>query len=140
MFCLIVSRGQKFGLNVEGITTMGHWSPKGKWPGAKSFYDRYVAKFKTKPDPLNSVLAYMSCQILQQAIEKAGTFDWEALRNYIATNEFQTIDGPVKFKGHENILTPSMILQWQKDQLEIIWPKNTATAKPLFPKPAWPKK
>jgi branched-chain amino acid transport system substrate-binding protein len=135
----VVVFGPKFGAATEGIATIGHWSPKGKWPGAKDFYDRYVAKFNKKPDYLNSVLAYTGCQIMEQAIEGVGNFDWEKLRDYIATNEFQTINGPIKFTGLENLRTPSMVLQWQKGDLEIVWPAETATAKPLYPKPAWPK-
>jgi branched-chain amino acid transport system substrate-binding protein len=129
----------KFGAATEGIATMGHWSPKGNWPGAKEFYEQYQAKFNKKPDPLNSVLAYTACQIVEQAVEKVGSFNWEKIRDYIADNEFQTINGVVKFSGSENMRTPSMILQWQKGSLEIVWPESTATAKPLFPKPAWPK-
>lgn len=129
----------KFGAAKEGIATMGHWSPKGKWEGAKEFFEQYQAKFNSKPDPLNSVLAYTACQIIEQSIEKVGSFDWAKIRDYIAKTEFQTINGPIKFSGLENMRTPSMILQWQKDDLEIIWPKATATAKPLFPKPAWPQ-
>jgi branched-chain amino acid transport system substrate-binding protein len=132
-----VAFGPKFGPNTEGITTMGHWSPKGKWPDAQGFHDRYVAKFKKKPDYLNSVLAYMAGQILEQAVEKAGNLNWEKIRETVSTQEFMTINGPVSFTGTENRRTPSMILQWQKDWLEIIWPTVTATAKPLIPKPAW---
>jgi branched-chain amino acid transport system substrate-binding protein len=117
---------------------MGHWSPKAKWPGAKEFFDAYVAEFKKRPDPLDSVLAYVSCQIMQESIEKVG-LDHEKLREYISTTKFSTINGPIKFAGSENTETPSMILQWQKDNLEIIWPDSAATAKPLFPKPPWPK-
>jgi len=129
----------KFGPAAEGLTTMGHWSPKGKWPGAKEFYDRYVARFKAKPDYLNSSLAYVGCQIMQQAIENVGSLDRKKLRDYIATHEFQTINGPIKFTGTENLKTPSMILQWQKGELEIVEPQEASTAKPLYPKPAWPK-
>ncbi len=135
----VVVFGPKFGAAAEGLATIGHWSPKGKWPGAKDFYDKYVAKFNQKPDYLNSVLAYAGCQIMEQAIEGVGSFDWEKLRDYIANNEFQTINGPIKFTGLENLRTPSMILQWQKGELEIVWPKETATANPLYPKPVWPK-
>jgi len=131
--------GPKFGAATEGIATMGHWSPKGKWPGAKDFYGQYAKKFNKKPDPLNSVLAYTQCQIIEQAIKAVGSFDKEKLRNYIANHEFQTINGPVKFSGPENLRTPSMILQWQQGNLEIIWPYKCATADPLYPKPAWPK-
>lgn len=130
--------GPKFGPAAEGLTTMGHWSPKGKWPGARDFYDSYVAKFNKKPDYLNSTLAYAACQIVEQTIEKVGSLDWKKMRDYIAAHEFQTINGPMKFSGTENMRTPSMILQWQKGELEIIWPESTATARPLYPKPAWP--
>ena len=91
-----------------------------------------------KPDYLNSALAYAACQIVEQTIEKVGSLDWKEMRDYIATHEFETINGPMKFSGSENTRTPSMILQWQKGEREIICPESTATAKPLYPKPAWP--
>jgi branched-chain amino acid transport system substrate-binding protein len=134
-----VAYGPKFGAEGEGIATMGHWSPKAKWPGAKEFYDAYVSKFNKKPDYLNSVLAYTSCEVMEKAIEKVGNLDREKIREYISNNEFQTINGPAKFSGSENLRMPSMILQWQKGELEIVWPKETATAGPLYPRPAWPK-
>lgn len=130
----------KFGAAVEGMATIGHWSPKGKWPGAKEFYDDFTTKFEgKKPDYLNSVLAYVGCQIVQQAVENVGSLNWQKLRDYIANNEFQTINGPIKFTGSENLRTPSMVMQWVKGELEIVWPEETATAKPVYPKPAWPK-
>ena len=129
----------KFKAATEGIATIGHWSEKANWPGAKEFFDAYIAKWGKNPDPLNSVLGYTACQIVQQAIEKTGGTDPKKLRDYIAGSTFQTINGPIKFSGLENKETPSMILQWQKGSLEIVWPEAVATAKPLFPKPAWPK-
>ena len=135
----IAAFGQAFGPSTEGIATMGHWSPKGPWPGAKEFEDRYVKKYNMRPDYLDSVLAYMGCEIIEEAIAKAGSLDREKIRNTIAASEFKTINGPVRFTGTENSVTPSMILQYQKGDLEIIWPSNLATAQPLFPKPNWPK-
>ena len=130
--------GQAFGKASEGIATMGHWSPKGPWPGAKEFETRYVKKWKTRPDYLDSVLSYVECQIIEQAIEKAGTLEREKIRDTIAQGEFKTINGPIRFTGTENLVTPSMILQYQKGDLEIIWPPESATAKPMYPKPEWP--
>jgi branched-chain amino acid transport system substrate-binding protein len=135
----IAAFGQAFGPATDGIATMGHWSPKGPWPGAKEFEDRYVKKFNMRPDYLDSVLAYMGCEIVEEAIAKAGTLDREKIRDTIAGSEFTTINGPVRFTGTENSVTPSMILQYQKGDLEIIWPSDFATAKPLYPKPNWPK-
>jgi branched-chain amino acid transport system substrate-binding protein len=127
----------KFGSNLEGVATIGHWVPGGPWKGAAEFNQKYIAKFGKRPDYLNSVLGYMSAQILQQAVERAGTLEWDKIRQLIATEKFETINGPVSFKGPENAVTPSMVLQWQSGKLEIVWPPEARTAEVLFPKPAW---
>ncbi len=129
----------KFGPAVEGISAMGNWNPKLKTFGNKEFVDAFQTKYKKLPDALNSTLGYMPCQIMEQAIEKVGSLDRQKLRDYIAANEFQTIQGTVKFQGSENIKAVAGILQWQNGATEVIWPKSIATAKPLYPKPAWPK-
>jgi branched-chain amino acid transport system substrate-binding protein len=51
-----------------------------------------------------------------------------------------TIVGPVAFTGSENLKTPSKILQWQKGEIEIVWPLSDATAEIQYPKPPWPGK
>ena len=135
----IAAFGQAFGAASEGIATMGHWSPKGPWPGAREFEERYVKKWEIRPDYLDSALSFVECEIIEQAIEKTGTLDRERIRDMIAHSEFQTINGPIRFTGTENPVTPSMILQYQAGDLEIIWPPKTATAKPLYPKPPWPE-
>jgi branched-chain amino acid transport system substrate-binding protein len=134
----IIGFYEKFGGTTEGLITMGHWSPKGNWPGAKEFHEKYQTRWKKKPDYLDSSLAYIGCQILEQSIEEAGTLNRKKLRDIIATQEFSTINGSVKFTGLENLKTPSMWLQWQKGELEIVWPPEVATARLLFPKPIWP--
>jgi branched-chain amino acid transport system substrate-binding protein len=128
---------KEFGASTDGIVTMGDWTPAVKqWPKAKPFFDAYQAKFHETADYLDSSLAYMSCEILAQAVAKVG-LDKEALRNEIATDTFDTISGPVKFKGVENAITPAGLLQIQKGKMEMIWPPSLATAK-FEAKPAWP--
>ena len=58
----------------------------------------------------------------------------------VQPNEFMTIVGPVAFTGSENLKTPSKILQWQKGEIEIVWPLSDATAEIQYPKPPWPGK
>jgi branched-chain amino acid transport system substrate-binding protein len=90
------------GAAANGFVTMGHWSPaQAAWKRAKPFHDAYVKKFNEKPDYLDTVLAYMSCEILEQAVAKAG-LDREKLRQAISTMTFDTINGPVRFQGVQN--------------------------------------
>ena len=134
----IAAYGGAFGGATEGICAMGDWSPKLPWSGSKEFNERYNNKFNTRPDNLDSVEAFSACQVIEQAIGIAGSLDKEKIRDAIANNEFMTIRGPVKFKGTENTVSPAGILQYQKGNLELIWPEKIQTAKPLYPKPAWP--
>lgn len=124
------------GNSANGIVTMGHWSPdQARWPLAKPFYDAYVKRFNEDPDYLDTILAYMSCEILEQAVAKSGT-DKNKLREVIATGTFDTIDGPVKFDGVENATTPVGFLQIQDGKFQIVWPASIATA-PFRPKTGW---
>ncbi len=121
----------------DGIMTMGQWNPKIKWAGAKEFNDDFLAKFKQRPNYLDSILPYQECEILEQAVTKAGSLNYEKIRDVIEKEEFTTAGGPVKFTGRENYRTPAMIDQLQGGQHEIVWPPEFATAKPIIPKPAW---
>jgi branched-chain amino acid transport system substrate-binding protein len=129
-----------FGPATNGICTQGTWSQKLPWPGAKEFYDNYVKRWNCAPDYLDSVLSYQVCQIMEQAVEKAGTLDLEKIRDVIATEKFTTIDGPIKFSGEvTNTLARRGLLQWQEGEVEAIWPPEKSTAELLIPKPSWPK-
>ncbi len=121
--------GKAFGAFADGIVTIGHWSPHQKaWPKAKPFFDAYKAKFKgATPDYLDTALAYMSCEILQQAVAKAG-LDRKKLREVIANGTFDTINGPIRFDGVENAITPTAFLQMQGGEMHLIWPKSIATS------------
>ncbi|MBN9529112.1 MAG: amino acid ABC transporter substrate-binding protein [Alphaproteobacteria bacterium] len=124
------------GASANNIVTVGHWSPyRADWTKAKPFYDAYVKKFNEIPDHLDSALAYISCEILQQAVAKAG-LDKEKLREVISTTTFDTINGPVKFQGVENVATPTAFLQVQGDKIELVWPASIATAA-YRPKTSW---
>ena len=127
---------KRFGENANGLVMMGHWSPhQAAWPKAKPFFDAYVAQFHERPEYFDSALAYMSCEITEQAVARAG-LDHDKLREDISTHSFDTIDGPVAFKGVENVRTPTMLMQLQGGEAQIIWPPDMATA-PFMPKPAW---
>ena len=130
--------GKIFGPAADGIVTVGHWSPHQKnWQRARPFFDAYEARFKERPDYLDSALAYMSCEILEQAVAKAG-LDRAKLRDAIASQTFETINGPIKFKGVENASTPTALLQLQKGEAHLVWPAEIATSG-FAKKDGWPK-
>jgi len=88
--------------------------------------------------------------IWQQALEATGTLDQDVLRDYIATNHFNTILGDTYFEMFgENggglmvkETHPGEIGQWKDGVCEIVgggdWPATTLTADFVYPKPDWP--
>ena len=123
---------------VEGIMGAGVWNPLVKADGAQGYFDRHVAKFGAEPDRWASAACYASGQILQQAIEAAGTLDPAAVQKAIATGEFNTILGTVKFENQFNTTYPGNIGQWQNGEFMIIDPGENRQAEPIYPKPEWP--
>jgi len=126
---------QRMGEAIEGVTGLGTWNPKTS-AAARAYFDAHVARFQKEPDRWASAHAWAGLQILQQSVEKVG-LDRKALREHIATNEFDTIIGKIRFKDGENIATPGIVSQWQKGEFEVVWPRDRATAPALVPKPAW---
>jgi len=122
----------------EGVMGAGTWNPQVKAEGAKGYFDRHVAKFGQEPDRWASAACYASGQILQQAIEAAGTLDPAAVQKAIATGEFNTILGKVKFENQFNTTYPGNIGQWQNGEFMIIDPGENRQADPIYPKPEWP--
>ena len=125
---------------VEGVMGTGAWNPKVPYPGAKEFWDR-MNKFvgPDKVDWYGNAYCYSSVQVLEQAIEKAGTLDRKKIREVLASNTFDTIIGPVKYVDQINVQSPGEVGQWQNGAYEIVAAKEKRTAKPIYPKPPWPK-
>ena len=125
-----------FGANLDGMMTIGHWTPyKKEWPRGMPFFKDYTARFGEEPDYLDVALSWMSVEITEQAVAKAG-LDHDALRKEIAGDTFDTIDGPVHFDGVRNATTPVMFLQIQGGKTQVVWPQDQASA-PLIDKTGW---
>lgn len=119
---------------VEGIFGAGAWNPNVEIDGAAEFFDRHVEMFETEPDRWASAACYSSGQILQQAIEAAGTLDPSAVRDAIAEGEFDTILGTVSFEDQFNVTYPGEVGQWQDGEFEIVSPAENRTAEPIYPR------
>lgn len=126
----------RFGANANGIISCGFWSRHAKTPGTPEFFEAYRKRWKMDPDDKDTTIAYASCQILEQAVKKAG-LDSEKVRAALGSEKFTTIVGPVKYDA-QNVNTGASpgFIQIQNSVNEIIWPAEAATAK-LIRKPAW---
>lgn len=112
--------------SADGVVSIAHWSPRPQWKGSQAFYDAYVKKFGEDPDYLNSALAWMSLEILEKAVAQAG-LDHAKIRDVISKQTFDTINGPVRFDGVQNAVTPTAFVQYQSGKLQVVWPQSIAT-------------
>ena len=128
--------GGAFKDKAEGVFGIGGWNPK--LPAAQDYYKRQVALTGHAPDGWASPLTYASLQILEQAIEKAGTLDRKTVLETIASGgPWDTVSGPIDLKTHI-LETQWGVGQWQGGQFVGVSPKAMAGAQPVeFPKPAW---
>ena len=101
----------------------------------------YLKRFKDvtgqESDRFASPIVYTSLQMLQQAIERVGKIDREAVTNEIRSGSFETVLGPVKLENQ--MLTKLWhVGQWQGGEFNAIAPANRAGAKAaVIPKQGW---
>jgi branched-chain amino acid transport system substrate-binding protein len=128
--------GGNFKEKANGVMGIGGWNPN--LPGAQDYYKRQKDVTGHAPDGWASPLTYASLQILEQAIEKAGTLDRKKVLDTIVNGgPWQTVAGPLDMKTHIHEKQWGAG-QWQNGQFVGVSPADMPGAKPvIFPKPAW---
>jgi branched-chain amino acid transport system substrate-binding protein len=123
---------QKFAGNAEGVMGVGGWNVDS--PELKAYFKRHTESIGREPDRWASPVTYVSLQMLQQAIERAGKLDREAITKELQTGTFDTIMGKIKLDG--NIMPVVWwVGQWQDGEFVGLAP--TKYEAPKVPKPAW---
>lgn len=124
---------KKLGKLSEHILETGFWHQDLPYPGAMQFYDAFKAKYHKIPSA-DASAAYIGNQILQQAIEKAGTLNRERINATLHSGKFMTILGPFKYDANGvNKYQPSFITQVQNGKRVVVWPKAVASAPVILP-------
>ena len=125
---------------IEGILGEGAWNEKSSKRHAKFVKNYLERNDRSTLDWWGHDVYWCALEVFQQAIEKAGTLDQKKIRDIIATEKFDTILGKTWFENQmlAEECYAGQIGQWQKGIFEVVSPKNKATAKFIYPKPAFP--
>jgi branched-chain amino acid transport system substrate-binding protein len=120
--------------SILGVT---QWEPSLPLPGVAEFVRKYQDAYGYEPGH-HAAGGYGSAQLLEAAVRKAGSLDRGKLRDTLLTLEARTVFGDYKVndKGLQTA-KPGYTTQWQNGKREIIWPKEAATAAPIWPAPHW---
>lgn len=126
----------------EGMLGPGLWSARADWAGNSKFVrDFYDWAKRRRPDWSNirllqhhSPAAFAGAQLLQRAVENAGSFDSDTVRDELWNLRTETICGrfEVNDEGYQ-IGKRMLVLQYQRHAREIVWPDPLQTAQARLP-------
>lgn len=124
----------------ESVCATALWTPSVSYPGAGVFHEQFLQKHGFPPD-YHGAQAYGALQVIADAMGRAGSSEWGAVRQALAGTDMMTVYGPVRFvsygkKSQQNRI-PTCLVQWQGGDQEIVWPRNLATSDYLHPAPPW---
>lgn len=125
------------GKDAQYILCDGFWSMDFPFPGAREIGERYYDHFKKYSVSVGAI--YALCQILWQAIEKAGTLDSAKVRQAVLDNEFDTVNGKVKYNEEGVAVFTSTASQWWNGKQMTVYPFDWSKYK-IKLAPPWNKR
>ena len=112
-----------------------------QYPGAKEFVEDHQKMFPGADLSYHTAAGYSGCEILFEAIRRAGSLDKEKVREALLKVEMNTVFGPFKVDaGGFQVGHKALTIQWQDGKKAIVAPEELAADKPRVPTPEWSKR
>ena len=129
---------QLLGRNAEYVYGATQWEAELPYPGAKAFLQAHAMEWPGTDISYHSAGGYGGCQVLVEAIKRAGSLDGEKIREAILKLDFNTVYGGFKVDQDGFQVSHKMVMfQWQEGRKVIVWPDELAAGKAKFPTPPW---
>ena len=127
---------QNAGKASEYVVSATLWHQVLPLPGAMDYFERFKARYN-KDTEYHGAEAYAAAYVIKDVLERAKSFSPEDIKQALQATDLMTVFGPVKFtsydkKTNQNRLT-TYVVQWQDGHLKLIWPKDLANAKYIYP-------
>jgi branched-chain amino acid transport system substrate-binding protein len=123
------------GKDAEYTIAASQWVPQVKWPGAKEFDEKFVAKYGAHP-AYHAVQAYAALKVVAAAINEAKSAEPAAIRDSLRKVHVESAFGPIHFAENGQNPHPVVITQVQKGKHVVVWPEGIAVA-PVLDTPPW---
>jgi branched-chain amino acid transport system substrate-binding protein len=125
---------QALGSLANGVMVGGYWDASFPYPGAKQLTQQFQSQTgQTYSQHIADTDA--AAQVLLDAISRAGSTDKAKVNAAIAQTNTTYVVGPIKFGADHTSTLPMVETQWQNGKVVVIWPKDRATGKVVFPLP-----
>lgn len=126
---------QALGKLADGVLVGGYWDPSFPYPGAAELGRRFEAEAR-QTQSQHIADSHAAAEVLLDAIAAAGSADREKINAAIARTDKSYVVGPVRFDADHTSRIPITMMQWQSGKAVVVWPKDRATGKLLFPLPS----
>jgi len=109
-----------------------------QYPGAKEYVEAYRKEFRSAEPSHLDASGYSGCQILVEAMKRAGSLDGAKIREAILKMDHHTVFGAFKVdQDGVQIAHKNLLIQWQDGKKAIVWPEEFAPSQARFPTPPW---
>jgi branched-chain amino acid transport system substrate-binding protein len=109
-----------------------------QYPGAREFVEAHHRVYPGADLSYQTAAGYAGCQVLMEAVKRAGSLDREKVRDAILKLDFNTVFGAFRVDADGLQIAHKMVtIQWQDGKRVIVWPPELAPDKPRFPTPPW---
>ena len=118
------------GVSANDLLVATLWSGALPYPGAKAYYDAYLASYGTAPN-YHGAEAYSALLVVADALKRAESMEPEAIRKALDVTFMMTPFGPVKFYSYENFQRQNsvrtQVLKVKDGKFQVVWPADLAT-------------
>jgi branched-chain amino acid transport system substrate-binding protein len=127
---------QNAGVASEMVLSATLWHETLPVPGAMDYFKKFEAKYK-KETEYHGAQAYSAAYVIADVLKRAKSLSADDIKQALQETNMNTVFGPVKFvsygkKTNQNKLS-TYVVQWQNGELKLIWPKDLANAKYVYP-------
>ena len=127
---------QNAGVASENVISATLWHQVLPFPGAMEYYNKFVAKYN-KETEYHGAEAYAAAYVITDVLKRAKSFKNEDIKKALSETDMMTVFGPVKFTTWDKMTNQNKastyVVQWLDGKLEMVWPKDLAAKKFVFP-------
>jgi branched-chain amino acid transport system substrate-binding protein len=131
---------KELGGDGNNVLTTHWWNARLPFPGNNKINEAARAKFQMPAAPTQFGFGYCWMKTLELAVQGAGTLDDKKIRDYLRSHKFDLPYGKgITFDSRGLPPAYGLGLQTTNGIMEIVWPKDLATVKLVYPRPHWSK-
>ncbi len=131
---------KELGEDGNNVTADMFWNSRLPYPGNDKINEAARSRFKLPTGPTYFGLGYTWMKTLELAVEGAKTLENKKIRDYLRSTKFDLPYGKgITFDKRGLPPDFAFTTQTTAGQVELVWPKEVATTKLVYPRPPWRK-